>query len=180
MHLSRNVEIKARLRDPEAMIERVFAIADSGPVELNQEDTYFKFSGALLKLRVQSGTDGQLIYYKRDEIRDPRLSRYCVYQTNDPVSLMKELSRDLGILAQVSKRRLLFHWGNVRIHIDDVKNRGWFLELEAVLSPGDQAEAGEEQVRDLMQRLGISSEETIAESYASISQIDTIRPSHVA
>ena len=50
MHLSRNVEIKARLRDPETMIERVVAIADSGPVELNQEDTYFKFPGALLKL----------------------------------------------------------------------------------------------------------------------------------
>ena len=37
----RNVEIKARLSDPEATVRSVRALATEGPVELEQEDTFF-------------------------------------------------------------------------------------------------------------------------------------------
>ena len=39
--MARNVEIKARVRDVAALLERAAAIADSGPERIDQDDTFF-------------------------------------------------------------------------------------------------------------------------------------------
>ena len=57
MSESRNVEIKARIASVEAMAPRVAALADRGPVEIEQDDTFFVCERGRLKLG-HSATEG--------------------------------------------------------------------------------------------------------------------------
>ena len=53
--MARNVEIKARVGDVAGLVARVAAIADDGPIELRQDDTFFACPRGRLKLRVLDG-----------------------------------------------------------------------------------------------------------------------------
>jgi len=45
--------------------------------------------------------------------------------------------------------------GATRIHVDDVEGLGHFLELEVVLEPGEDENAGVKEAETLMGRLGV-------------------------
>ena len=47
--MARNIEIKARVADMPALMARAAAIADSGPVEIPQDDTFFRCDNGRLK-----------------------------------------------------------------------------------------------------------------------------------
>ena len=49
--MARNVEIKARVESVEALALRVASIATEGPVEIQQDDTFFHVAQGRLKLR---------------------------------------------------------------------------------------------------------------------------------
>ena len=49
--MNRNVEIKAKVTDLEAIERRARALADEGPLVLDQEDTFFVCDRGRLKLR---------------------------------------------------------------------------------------------------------------------------------
>jgi adenylate cyclase class IV len=44
--MARNIEIKARIDSVEALAEKVAAIADEGPIEIFQDDTFSPASAA--------------------------------------------------------------------------------------------------------------------------------------
>ena len=60
--MARNIEIKARIASVDALAPTVAALADQGPVEIPQDDTFFRCAGGRLKLRTFSDTDGELIF----------------------------------------------------------------------------------------------------------------------
>jgi adenylate cyclase class IV len=47
--MPRNIEIKARVEDIEALTAKVTAIADQGPIEIIQDDTFFACDAGRLK-----------------------------------------------------------------------------------------------------------------------------------
>jgi adenylate cyclase class IV len=49
--MARNVELKARLRDPRRQRELALSLGDSSPEILSQEDCFFRVPGGRLKLR---------------------------------------------------------------------------------------------------------------------------------
>ena len=49
--MARNVEIKARVSNVEAVHQKAAAVADKGPVEITQDDTFFRCESGRLKLR---------------------------------------------------------------------------------------------------------------------------------
>src|SRR5262245_28117232 len=63
--MAHNIEIKARIEHVEAMHSKVAALADHGPIELQQDDTFFPCARGRLKLRRLSAHEGQLIFYQR-------------------------------------------------------------------------------------------------------------------
>jgi len=68
----------------------------------------------------------------------------------------------------VEKTRTLYVTGQTRIHLDDVKGLGTFVELEVVLRD-DQPEAeGHAVAAGLMQRLGIAAADLLDRSYADM------------
>ena len=66
------------------------------------------------------------------------------------------------------KRREIYLFQSVRIHLDEVENLGTFLEFEAVVSHGIDDQAARAQLADLSQRFAISSTDLVAVSYSDL------------
>jgi len=52
--MARNIEIKAQIESVEALAARAAAIAGAGPIEMDQDDTFFRCESGRLKLRALS------------------------------------------------------------------------------------------------------------------------------
>jgi len=166
--LSRNIEIKARIASVEALIRQVEAIADQGPFEIRQDDTYFVCSAGKLKLRMFSPQEGELIYYRRASQRAPKESFYLRASTTTPEVLRDSLTLAYGQIGRVRKHRTLFLAGRTRIHLDRVSGLGEFLELEVVLEENEPSEVGAREAEALLGRLGVERSELIEGGYLDL------------
>ena len=132
--MPRNLEIKARIQD----IQAAESIAKSLPATfsgcLEQVDTYFRVPQGRLKLREINQKEAELIFYKRDEKSNQRMSDFTIYPCMDSKSLMHLLEAAFGILQVVEKRRTLYMYNATRIHLDEVKELGSFIELETPIN----------------------------------------------
>jgi predicted adenylyl cyclase CyaB len=165
---SRNVEIKARIASVEAMAPRVAALADRGPVEIKQDDTFFVCERGRLKLRALSPTEGQLIFYRRANQAGPKESRFVISPTASPDSLRDALTLAYGSAGRVRKHRTLYLVGRTRVHLDRVESLGHFLELEVVLAEGESPDAGVKEARALMTALGLADNQLIDGAYVAL------------
>lgn len=168
--MNRNIEVKTSiLCDFEVMLGRVAAIADQGPVEIHQDDIFFPCqNGGRLKLRTFSSAEGELIFYQRTCRAEPNESRYIIAKTATPDSLREALMLALGNAGRVKKIRFLFFVGRSRIHLDRVDGLGNFLEIETVLREDELIESGMAEAQALLERLGLSSQQLIAEAYVDL------------
>ncbi len=165
---ARNVEIKARIESVEAMVPRVARLADQGPIEIEQDDTFFACERGRLKLRAFSDTEGQLIFYRRPDQTGPKESFFVISPTGSPDSLREALSLAFGSTGRVRKHRTLYLVGRTRVHLDRVESLGHFLELEVALTEGESAEAGAKEARALMAALGITDDQLIDGAYVDL------------
>ena len=166
--MATNIEIKARIQDPDRLRELVEELCDTPGEVLFQEDTFFHTPRGRLKLRVLAPDRGQLIYYERENASGPKPSNYNISPTSDPDSLKTVLSAGLGVRGVVRKRRLVYVVGNTRIHLDEVEGLGSFLELEVVLSPGESPEAGKAVATEFMRELKINESDLIKVAYIDL------------
>jgi predicted adenylyl cyclase CyaB len=163
-----NVEIKARVQNPENLLTRARALADGPETLICQKDTFFNADKGRLKLREFGDGTGELIRYSRPDASGPKVSDYTIYRTNDPDGLADALVGSLGLLGVVEKNRTLLLSGRTRIHVDEVKNLGWFMELEVVLKEGEDPARGDDEARELMTRLGIEAGDLVQGAYLDL------------
>ena len=90
--MARNVEIKARIDSLDALAARVAPLADQGPFEIAQDDTFFRCAQGRLKLRAFSASEGELIFYRRADAAGPKESFYLRTPTADPAGLREALT----------------------------------------------------------------------------------------
>jgi predicted adenylyl cyclase CyaB len=166
--MARNVEIKARIESVEALMPRAAGLADQGPIEIVQDDTFFAGASGRLKLRAFSATDGQLIFYRRSDQAGPKESFFLISPTASPDTLREALTLAYGQAGRVRKHRTLFLAGRTRIHIDRVEGLGDFLELEVVMDADEPAEAGAAVAHDLLSKLGIAPRQLIERAYVDL------------
>jgi predicted adenylyl cyclase CyaB len=166
--MARNVEIKAHVADMAALAARVAAIADSGPVEIPQDDTFFRCDVGRLKLRAFSDGTGELIFYRRPDQGGPKESFYVLSPTASPDTLREALTLAHGQVGRVVKHRTLFLAGRTRVHLDRVDGLGDFMELEVVLADGETLDAGVREARELMTRLGIAPGSLVEGAYLDL------------
>jgi len=170
--MNRNVEIKAKVGSLEEIERRARALADEGPVVLEQEDTFFICSHGRLKLRRLAGVaEAELIYYERSDTSEPKESRYAIHRTADAAGLCTALSAALGVRGVVRKRRTLYLIGPTRVHLDRVEGLGEFVELEVVLKPLQNLSDGVAVAGELMDRLGIPRTALLQQAYVDLLEI---------
>jgi predicted adenylyl cyclase CyaB len=166
--MARNIEIKAHVVDLSAVTARAAAIADEGPVEIRQDDTFFACERGRLKLRAFSSEKGELIFYRRSDQAGPKQSFYVRTPTASPDSLREALTLAYGEVGRVRKRRTLFMAGRTRIHLDEVEGLGDFLELEVVMREDEPLDAGVREAEDLMARLQVQPSQLIDRAYVDL------------
>ena len=180
MNPAKNIELKARLHQLSAAREIAQRLATANYGVERQTDTYFHCPAGRMKLREIEhfvvGQDestaptrrvAQLIWYERADQIDSKESTYQITEINDPARI-KQLKAEMSIRGVVAKRREIFLYENVRIHLDEVEGLGTFLEFEAVLGDGIDAAAGQSQVATLQKAFGISANDLLANSYSDM------------
>lgn len=142
-----NIEIKARCKN----IDRIRNVLNQQNAIFkgkdNQIDTYFHCNSGRLKLR-EGNIEHHLIHYYREQMAGPKKSIVTLYRPQPNSTLKEILTKSLGILVVVDKKREIYFINNVKFHIDIVEGLGPFVEIEAIDSTGD---IGEEQLRDQCQ-----------------------------
>ena len=182
-----NVEWKACLKEPGPGMDEILAKLDQSADDacadrkvlgsrervffdrvLRQEDTYFRVNQSRLKLREMPQEDPELIWYRRPNVGGIRTCQYRRLKVTRVDRVKAGLSAVLGVEAVVVKRRRLYRWRNVRIHVDQVDQLGNFIEFESVLSDSEQIQTGEEQLEQLRSWLDLGRATTIATSYLEL------------
>jgi adenylate cyclase class 2 len=159
-----NLEMKYKV-DSHNEYRRVLKNAGAEYKELiNQKDIYFKNKKALFKLRIQKNNN-ELIKYNRDESGKKRWSDYEILNITgkNPENYFTKL---FDVTAVVEKKRELWIYNNTRIHLDKVKNLGYFLELETLVING-KIDA-EKRFNKIVTLLKISIKDQILASYRDL------------
>lgn len=164
-----NVELKARDPDPEATLARCVALGAEDHGFLEQRDTYFIARRSRLKFR-EEGSDGSaLIAWGRPDVSEPKESTYVLAPVSEPEPMLEALEYALGpSVVVVSKRRHLFIWEGVRIHLDEVDELGTFVEFEAVLPDAGDVAAAREKLARLRAELHVHNDSLVSGGYANL------------
>ena len=166
--MPRNIELKSQYGDLSRAQTAARTIGAEFTGHLIQRDTYFNCPNGRLKLREIEGKSAELIAYSRHDQPEARGSDYVVAPVADVASLLDALSRALGVRGVVAKRRELWIWRGVRIHLDSVESLGTFVEFEAVLADGEPDAAGHEKLHALCVALEIEAGDIVAGSYVDL------------
>jgi adenylate cyclase class 2 len=166
--LRQNLELKARYANLATARERLRPLdVRAGGIEM-QTDTYFLVAHGRLKLREIEGQPAILIWYERPDRQASRPSRYYLVPVTDVPGMKAALTAALGVRGTVRKRREIYHFRNVRIHLDAVVNLGTCVEFEAALSPEDNEATAQQLLDQLCAVLSIQPMDLLAPSYAEL------------
>ncbi len=164
----KNLELKARYED----LHRAEKIAqDLGAKfqwEAVQRDTFFRVPNGRLKLREVAGKTAELIGYVRPDEKQAKWSDYEILPVETPEKLKSILSRSLGVLAVVQKKRKLFLLKNARIHLDEVQELGHFLEFEVVISNSAQEKSASDFMEFLKEKFRVREGQLISRAYVDL------------
>lgn len=175
--MARNIEIKAQLAsaaDAAALRERARAlvVARGGAPEqlIDQDDSFFVLPAGRGRLKLRQFADGsaELIHYHRADDTGAKASDYVRVPVGDGEACREALSRALGLLGRVRKRRVLLMAGRTRIHLDAVEGLGDFMELEVVLQDGEPECDGADEAEALLTRLGIAAGDLVQGAYLDL------------
>ncbi len=164
-----NVELKARVGGHERSRRVCEELGAESRRVLVQRDTYFVTAHGRLKLREEEGSAAQLISYRRPDSTGARSSRFRLVEVTDAEGLRQALSEALGVRAVVAKRRHLYMWEGVRIHLDEVEGLGAFVEFEAPVA-ADGGGAARALVERLRAAFGIADFDLVAGSYVDLTE----------
>ena len=166
--MARNIEIKAKIKNTAGLTAKVAELADKGPVEIYQDDTFFACPNGRLKLRTFCATAAELIFYRRPDQTGPKESVYSIAPVTAPDKIREVLSRAYGQTGRVIKHRTLYLIGRTRVHLDKVEGLGDFLELEVVLAENEASADGAAVANKLLHKLGIPPEDLIEGAYVDL------------
>ena len=166
----KNIEIKTPLAGRAQTEEKLLSIGANLKWTRKQVDTFFNAPSGWLKLREVESRPGELISYRRSvEDSGPRESDYDILRLEDAHELKSVLEHSLGILGIVEKQRALWLYRNTRVHLDQVKGLGDFLELETVLA-GIDAREGTAESEEVIGLLELNKELFISVPYLELLQ----------
>ena len=158
-----NLEIKLKTNSHKDYIKILKSIGAEYCGILNQKDVYFNVQSGLLKLRIENNKY-TLIKYNRNE-KGKRWSNYEILKLvgKNPEKYLTGLFKSETV---VMKKRILYLYNNTRIHLDEVKGLGKFIELETLLLSGKKDAAL--RFKEMLSILKIDSKKQIRSSYKKL------------
>ncbi|CAI2336681.1 unnamed protein product [Caenorhabditis sp. 36 PRJEB53466] len=168
--MSRNVEVKAKVRDHDETVRRAVEISGKKPSVLKQHDIFYESPNGRLKMRSveENGVARtELIWYDRPDVAGPKLSSFNKFDVPAAVldALKLSLQSSMGVKGEVRKTRTLVLHGQTRIHIDRVDGLGDFVELEVCLTPEETPEHGERIAHEIRKQLAVAESDLLVGAY---------------
>ncbi len=162
-----NIEIKVRCNDLKKARATAMQIQTAYLGILHQVDTYFATKIGRLKLREINNESAQLIPYIKGYQAGPMKSDYALMSVDNPTLVKNLFDNLLGVEFVVDKKREVFLFENVRIHLDEVVNLGTFIEFEAVCANDSEQEQNQQHVKiaNLMKAFEIQAADLLDLSY---------------
>lgn len=166
----RNFEFKARYAN---LDEARKIIVNNGAVfhaRDHQVDTYFEVANGRLKLR-RGNDENSLIAYSRQNLSGSKQSNIHLlnFSPDNIANLENLLKSSLNVLVVVDKVRDIYFKDNVKLHVDDVRGLGSFVEVEAIDRDGNlDLSYLNEQCNFWANKLGVTQKDYVAESYSDL------------
>jgi adenylate cyclase class 2 len=135
---------------------------------LKQTDTYFNVKPGRLKLRNVNGRKFELIYYSRTGKGSEMESDYEIIKLNDDKEIKNIIKSAIGIKGIVKKKRELYVFENVRIHLDTMSKLGTFIEFEIVCSSPKDLKDAPRKMNYLKKIFEIKQKDLISKSYIDL------------
>ena len=130
-----NLELKIKVKSYDTIKKTLKKINAEFIGVLNQKDIYYRCKTGLLKLRIENGRHTLIKYNRAEKSKDDRYSEYYLVKISEGES-EKVFSDIFEIETVVEKRRLLYLYKNTRVHLDEIKKLGNYLELETLVLNG--------------------------------------------
>lgn len=161
-----NVEFKAELRDPQfaRFICRNIGAKSIGTI--HQKDTYFRIPDGRLKKRETDGEPAEYVFYHRINRLKPKLSHFTIFTESEAIARFGE--RPLPVWVVVEKRRDLWMYRHVRLHLDEVARLGHFFEAEALVTPSHHIGRCQRRIAAIREKFAPVLGELIATSYCDL------------
>jgi adenylate cyclase class 2 len=163
--LNKNYEIKCKVANYKKLKNSINKIKNFAYSVEKQIDIYYKVNHGRLKLRIINDGKGALIFYEREEQTNKRISKYIISETNNFIQLDAILRKQFKVLISVQKKREVYIYRNIRIHLDYIKNLGRFLEIEIIYENLKNAKS---QMKKIISKLNLNENDFIKESYSDL------------
>ena len=181
----KNLEWKAELRDADLARLLCKKLGAERVARIRQTDTFYNIARGRLKKReavVLGGDDPgassepvEYIFYERPDTVRPRVSAYHIMTEGELAARYGASPIPEWIV--VSKTRELYLHESARLHIDDVRELGWYLEFEIVLDGSMTMEDADRRAGELRATFAPALGEPVASSYADLlAQTKSIDP----
>jgi len=161
-----NAEFKARCWDLEGAVRRSRAAGARRVGREHQIDTYYRVTEGRLKIR-ETGSHAELVWYFRGDTLRSKRSDVLMLTLRDVPAVKATLARTLGVKVIVDKVRRVYLRDNVRVHIDDVRGLGHFVEIESVGAAEDFPRL-QRQAEEMAHDLGLRPRDLIRGSYSDL------------
>ena len=164
--MAQNLELKARILSMPRAIQTAGSLHIRSKGILNQRDIYYCVPYGRLKLRIIDNQKAEMIYYNRPNRKGRKYSDYNVVPVSNPKLIDKICTAALSRKIVVEKKRLLFLYKNARIHLDEVRGLGIFIEFEVLVKYGKpQAQI---LMKFLSEHFKIKRPDTVPVSYSDL------------
>lgn len=163
-----NFEIKCRCLDFETMRIRLARQGARRTGEQIQRDVYYKTSGVTTKLRIITDGPTYLVHYQRPDEKGVRKSNYSLKKVMLPLFSHLYHRFRFGVDLVVDKKRQIWKWKAVRVHLDRVAGLGTFLEIESVVEKAGSEEIAMKQCQEMIEALKLSEDSFLAGSYSEM------------
>jgi len=165
----KNIELKVAVKDFKEVNLLLNKIKAKGAGKLIQKDFYYICPNGRLKIREIKNKQFELIFYRRQDKKNSKLSDYQVLPLNKSQKQILKyiLARACGELIAVKKIRNLWIYKHTRIHLDQVDKLGKFLELETVVKNINLKKAKIEH-NEVIMKLNLSKYKKIDKSYSDL------------
>ena len=164
----KNLELKSVCHDLNKAVKICWQIGAKFGGILNQMDIYYNVPEGRLKLRNVNDDKFELIYYFRVDKGTEKESDYDIIKLNDEKDIKKILKESLGVRGTIKKKRELYLYQNVRIHLDTVRGLGKFIEFEVVCKNAGDLREAPEKIKYLKKVFAIKQISLIDRSYIDL------------
>ena len=160
-----NLEIKIKIAEIPKWREKCRRIGAVFELTMKQIDIYFQTGEVKKKIRIIDDRDVEMIEYERIEKTGRKSSVYTISKMTK--CELEKYQQEHQEICRIEKTRELWRYKHTRIHLDEVKNMGSFMELETVIKDMSEDD-GENEFEEVVEKLEIDKNNSIAGSYSDL------------